>query len=156
MTKGFLFPWFLESELAAGFRCGYCGRTGQAIFLRAPRLERSGCEIRICYPAKCSACGTVSVLGLRMSVLLCGWALLWSEMYAKRRRRDTSEKCVKPARADTFARICAEFSELLAQHGASTAGLPTDIDGIQLGLNQQDWADFLKRLGLGEEQKHEE
>lgn len=151
---GKLLPWFLECQLASAFRCQFCGRSGQAIGLRKPLIHRSDAEIRVYYPARCLNCNKVSGFGLRMSILLFGFLLAWCKLYAGgRRRNDSTEKCVTPCKAETFAQICDEFSRILAQHGGSVAGPPSDTDRIQFGLTPEEWNEFSQRLGYGEEGK---
>lgn len=92
-----------------------------------------------------------------MDVLFFGYVRTWALLYAGGKRRTAAEKCVKPARADTLARLSREFADLLAQHGASPAGPITAMDRLALGFDEQSWADFLKKSGFDEEdQKHED
>ncbi len=95
---------------------------------------------------------------LSMPLLLFGFTLAWSRLFASGRRPgECTEKCVKPCKADTFATICREFSDLLSQHGGAVAGLLSDTDRIQFGFTQQEWSEFAKRLGCDEgETKNEE
>lgn len=146
--NGHLLPWFLECELASGFKCSSCGRSGQALYVRSPAWKKSGLNIELSYPLRCGACGKASSLRLNLPLLLLGYILVWSEFYANR-RRNGGELCIKPCKADTFATLCSEFSRTLAQYGGSVAGLPSDSDRIQFGFSQQEWTDFEKRLGCG-------
>ena len=149
--KGHLLPWWLESEIAAGFRCQFCRRSGQAVYLRPPLLQRHGAEIRVYYPVRCGACNKVSGVGLRTEVLFLAYVKLWTTLYGQRRKPSDAEICVTPAPANTLAKIRKEFCELLAEHGGSIAGKPNDVDRQGMGFCEEDWADFLRRLGVDEE-----
>ena len=149
--KGHLLPWWLESEMAAGFRCQFCRRSDQAVYLRPPLLQRHGAEIRVYYPVRCGACGKSSGFGLRMEVLFLAYARLWVMLYGQRRKPSDAEICVRPVRGNTLAKIRKEFCELLAEHGGSVAGVPNDLDRHEMGFCEEDWADFLRRLGADEE-----
>ena len=153
--RGHLFPMFIESELAAGFKCGFCSNSGQALYLSPPRWKRSGTDIQIFYPTRCGACGRVSNLTISMPILLFGFTLAWSRMFASGRQPGKGvEKCIIPSKPKSFVSICREFSDLLSQHGGSVASLLSNTDRIQFGFTPQEWSEFAKRLGFEGEDKN--
>jgi hypothetical protein len=91
-----------------------------------------------------------------MEVLFLAYARLWVMLYGQQRKPSDAEIYVRPVRGSTLAKIRKEFCELLAEHGGSVAGVPNDIDRHEMGFCEEEWADFLRRLGVDDEGKGRE
>lgn len=141
---GLVLPAHIEQAFAVGYHCRRCCRLNPVVTMFYPLIRREGDHIVLTYPLRCT-CRAAGGCTVRLSILAFGYALAWVEI-AKGRRRSKRESQVTPGKSATLDKICREYSELIRRCHAGSDG-PNSQDRLSLGMNEQEWSQFLKRMG---------
>jgi hypothetical protein len=169
MPYGQILPDYLESGLVVGYRCPGCGRMDGWFQLHVPQLTLSsdGSCVRIVYPVQCS-CGRHGHVSTRLPILLYGYLLARVQILEARKSRK-QPKQVKPARSQLLDKFIRDFESAIDHYASVRSTIegtrpsehhtnrprspnePSELDRLSFGLDDDSWRDFLKRLGLSED-----
>lgn len=154
-------PHYILGHFLTNHRCGRCGRCGQPQSLLYPTITRNLPNVVLTYPTRCG-CGGSGHVTITMPLILFGHILAWAQILDAYGRQRKGSIVVVPGASDLFAQIIREFEQLTRWPGSSGSGpsgdqsdssqLPTSLDRLCFGLNDAEWADFLRRTGLDEQQ----
>jgi len=162
-----LFPDFMLSEFRSGVVCDKCSQSGQMLTFHVPEIKRKGVFVEIWYRYKCT-CGWGSALRVELPLLLFGYVLARLAMIDTfRRRLSKSTVPVLDGRCKQFFDFVRDFENLFEEYSKiHTAGLlppdkrgdelakatpnsPTELDRLRFNLQDEDWREFLRRMGFG-------
>lgn len=153
-----------DSFLAAflrNYECPACGRRDRSLRLRFPRVRRNPPNIELGFPAQCG-CGKADHLKIVMPMLLYGYLLAWHSLVGSERKFGRSEMTINIWRSssDLLRGLLREYESLLTQtvQQSNPLAIPNEdandpsaadiTERLLFGLNEQQWADFLRRLGI--------
>ncbi len=156
MAECLVFPNFIVGHFFRPVPCKRCGRLIRGLLVRYPFITRQKNDVHLRYPSKCS-CGCLQSVCIRMPVLFFGYVIaqfliLNSE---KRARRSTAEMQVTPGESSLLSRFVQGFEKLMAEQMPAAMDLPSDVERLSFHLTEQEWADFLRRMGFSEDQNEE-
>ena len=73
----------------------------------------------------------------------------------KRARRSTAEMQVTPGESSSLSTFVQSFQKLMAEQMPAVSETPSDVERLSFHMTEQEWADFLRRMGFSEDQKEE-
>lgn len=163
MKKTMLLPDCFLVPFLRNYECPVCGQRDRTVTLRYPRVRRVPPHIELGFPVRCP-CGKADHLKIIMPMLLFGYLLAWDALVGSERKFAKSEMSLRLGRSgsDLLQQLIPEYEALLAQtvQRANQLVLPSEnvaesdsakaTERLGFGFNEQQWADFLRRLGIDE------
>lgn len=170
MSYGQILPDYLESGLVVGYHCPGCGRMDGWFQLHFPRLALTsdGSCVRIVYPVQCS-CGRRGHVSTTLPILLYGYLLARVQILEAGKSRK-QPKQMKPARSQLLDKLIRDFETAIDHYASVRSAIegsrpsephknrprspsqPSELDRLSFGLDDDSWQDFLKRLGLDDDE----
>jgi hypothetical protein len=172
---GQLFPDYVECAFLTGYRCQGCGRTGEALEVSFPTLAwlRDEQTVLISYPVRCR-CGKNGLANSKIPFLLFCFVCGWLEYQgAARHQPPKSPQKIRPSGSTFLLNIFYEFERVMSSYGVKWAAEPaiqpwnpgerardthdstgqaTEQDRALFGASPKVWREFLRRLGLSDEE----
>lgn len=62
---------------------------------------------------------------------------------------------VIPGESSLLSTFVQGFEKLMAEQMPAATDLPSDVERLSFHLTEQEWADFLRRMGFSEDQNEE-
>lgn len=166
MKKTMLLPDSFLAPFIANYECPVCGKRNRAVTLRYPRVRRNPPNIELGFPVRCW-CGKAEHLKIVMPMLLFGYLLAWDALIDSERKFGRSEMIlnITPSSHWLLQKLLPEYDSLLtqtAQQGKQVI-IPSEpipecsdaIERLRFGFSEQQWAEFLRRMGLGPDESNE-
>ena len=156
MANSLVLPDFIVGHFFRPAPCKRCGRLSRFLLVRYPCMTRQGMHVHLRYPSKCS-CGCAQSVCIRMPLLFFGYVVaeLLIQTSEKRARRSKAERQVIPGQCELLSTFARQFEKLMAEDMAVANDAPSDVDRLSFDLTEQEWADFLRRMGYSEDQNEE-
>jgi hypothetical protein len=106
--------------------------------------------VELVFPCRCS-CGRRGHFVVGLHVLLFGF-LLANVAFVKAARRPTkSRMIVYPSQSDLVAKLLDDFDGIATNYVDERTIELTEEDRRKLGLSDEDWAQFRRRMGCDDE-----
>lgn len=156
--ESLVLPLHLAGHWVPKHSCAKCGQDRLGVRLLYPRLRREGTDERITYPTRCPACGHAGSVSIRLPRLLLGLILIEACEAESIRHFGKSKRSmvVTPGRTRAFVRVVEEYLNLLSTVCGEEHNTPLDLQRELFGLDEAGWDQFLRRLGLQEEESQDE
>lgn len=148
MTNRLVLFDLIVAHLIGRFTCTNCGAPQQSKLVHHPVVSRHGDQVALRFRVEC-ACGQAGWLRVNLPVLLFGYLLAWQVLFQADRRARTPHAPVPLIghQSKLFPGIIAEYVQLVGRLPAAGAE-PTCADQVAFELNDEEWANFLRRLGF--------
>lgn len=149
MANKLVFMSWIIAHLAARFSCGKCGVAAQSRIVHYPSITRHGDQVELAFRVRC-ACGQGGSLRVRLPLLLFGYILAWQAILEadQRARTSVASSQVIGHESELFPRLVSEYMQLISRLPTGASAEPSAADQVAFELNDEEWAEFLKRMGL--------
>lgn len=149
MATRLIFPNWLIAHFAARFTCSKCGHSDGTMTVHYPFITRRGDQVELRFPTRC-ACGQAGSFRVRLPLLLFGFLLAWLVLIDadQRARNSVATLPVLAHKSPLFRRLVGEYMQLISRLPAGAPAEPSAADQVALELGDDEWAQFLKRMGF--------
>lgn len=165
-----IFPPWILCEFLTAWECQDCGQSGKRVWLKFPVITQPRRDVIVLqYPVKCP-CGSHGCLNVSLPLLLFCYVVGRLDLLELRRRRRKAEMQVLPEESELLFGFIRDFEleviELapgIAENlppkdnkppepQAAKLGRPGDHERFGFELTEQEWVEFLRRLGFEDNQ----
>ena len=145
-----ILPDWVLSHFAQGMQCGTpdCGHRSLEVF--CPMVRRKRAMVELVFPCKCS-CGQRGHFVICLHVLVFGFLLANVAFVKASRRGSKSSMTIYPHSSDVVAKLLNDFDAVVTKYLDAKVEL-TDDERRHLGLSEEDWAQFRRRMGYPDEE----
>jgi hypothetical protein len=149
MATQLVFVTWIIAHLANRLSCGKCGLAKPSRTIYYPTITRRENQVELRFRVRC-ACGQGGSLRVQLPVLLFGYILAQQAMLEahKRGRTSVASMQVMGHESKLFSQFVREYVELIGRLPPAATADPTETDQIAFELNDEQWAEFLKRMGF--------
>jgi hypothetical protein len=168
MRSDLLFMEYIVCHFLLGWVCDRCEQSGQMVQVFYPEIHWHGSVVEMLYRVRCP-CGGRGAVPVRLPILIFAYVVGRLELlYAfSRGRHRKSEMPVKPEKSDLFSSFLRDFERDVAgfsarmapatsgsaeaNHATRKLGQPADYERFDFSLSEDEWVDFLRRMGFDDE-----
>lgn len=151
MTFQIVLPFFIVGHFFRPEPCMQCRRIPDRLNVGYPFLKIEGDSVFIRYAGQCT-CGARQTIRFRLPLLFFGYILArFVILDAERKaRRSKAEMRVTPKPCDFVAQFALELQGLIARQKETKASELTDADRFALPMTDDDFSEFMRRMGFDE------
>lgn len=138
--------------------CRKCGQDRLGVRLLFPRIRQKETDEEVTYPTRCPACGHAGSVSFRLPRLLLGLVLVEACEAESVRHFGRSKRSmvVTPGRTRAYVQVVEEYLNLLSAVCGEKHNSPLDLQREFFGLDEQEWDQFLRRLGIQDEEANDD
>jgi hypothetical protein len=142
-----VFPDWILSHFAQATDCGTAGCGHQTLEVFCPTVRRKRSMVELVFPCLCS-CGRRGHFVIGMHILVFGYLLANVVFVKASGRGGTGFLTIHPRPSPFVEKVLGAFDKVISTYEEDRKLKLTDEDRRSLGLTEEEWKQFQRRMGF--------